>query len=76
MVVIRCPTHAAASVRHAYAGSPSSRMRELVAFLRAGAGLRAAYQVLEEDELAWELRRDARSHVGYRIHYVRARKGS
>jgi SAM-dependent methyltransferase len=50
--------------------------RELVALLRAGAGLRAAYEVLEEDELAWELRRDARSHVGYRIHYVRARKGS
>jgi SAM-dependent methyltransferase len=50
--------------------------RELVAFLRAGAGLRAAYEVLEEDELDWELRRDARSRVGYRIHYVRARKGS
>lgn len=50
--------------------------RELIAFLRAGAGLRAPYEVLEEAELDWELRRDARSRVGYRIHYVRARKGS
>jgi SAM-dependent methyltransferase len=50
--------------------------RELVAFLRAGAGLRAPYEVLEEAELDWELRRDARCRLGYRIHYVRARKGS
>jgi SAM-dependent methyltransferase len=50
--------------------------RELVAFLRAGASLRAAYEVLEDDELSWELRRDARCRLGYRIHYVRARKGS
>jgi SAM-dependent methyltransferase len=48
---------------------------ELVAFLRTGAGLRAPYEVLEEAELDWELQRDARSRVGYRIHYVRARKG-
>jgi SAM-dependent methyltransferase len=50
--------------------------RELVEFLRAGAGLRAAYEVIEEAEVEWELRRDARSHVTYRTHYVRARKGS
>lgn len=50
--------------------------RELVEILRTGAGLRAPYAILEEDELAWELRRDARCRLGYRIHYVRARKGS
>jgi len=50
--------------------------RELVEILRSGAGLRAPYEVLEDDELDWELRRDARARLGYRIHYVRARKGS
>jgi len=49
---------------------------ELVAILRTGAGLRAPYEILEEAELDWVLRRDARSQLGYRIHYVRARKGS
>jgi SAM-dependent methyltransferase len=50
--------------------------RELVEILRTGAGLRAPYEVVEEDELDWQLRRDARSRLTYRSHYVRARKGS
>lgn len=50
--------------------------RELVEILRSGAGLRAAYEVLEDDELDWQLRRDARSRLTYRTHFLRARKGS
>ena len=49
---------------------------ELVEILRGGQGLRATYTVLDEAELEWTLRRNARSAVAYRIHYVRARKGS
>lgn len=47
---------------------------ELVAILREGRGLGARYTVEEEAELPWTLRRDARSVVTYRIHYLRARK--
>jgi SAM-dependent methyltransferase len=46
----------------------------LVALLEAGTGLRARYRVEDAAELPWVLRRDARSAVSYRIHYVRARK--
>ena len=49
---------------------------DLVAILRDGAGLRAAYTVLDEAELDWGLRRDARARLEYRIHYLWARKGS
>jgi len=49
---------------------------DLVAILRDGAGLRAAYTIVDEAELDWTLRRDARAQLGYRIHYLRARKGS
>ena len=48
--------------------------RELVAMLRAGTGLGARYQIEDEAELPWTLRRDARSAASYSIHYLRARK--
>lgn len=48
----------------------------LVAILAAGAGLRRAYTIEDEAEISWTLRRDARSSVTYRTHFVRARKGT
>ncbi len=48
----------------------------LVAILRTGDDLRARYEIVDEAELTWTLRRDARTEVAYRIHYLRARKGS
>jgi SAM-dependent methyltransferase len=48
----------------------------LIAILSTGDQLRAPYEIVDEAELAWPLRRDARSEVTYRIHYLRARKGS
>lgn len=45
----------------------------LVALLRGGE-LGARYEIEDEAELPWTLRRDARSAVAYRTHYVRARK--
>jgi 2-polyprenyl-3-methyl-5-hydroxy-6-metoxy-1,4-benzoquinol methylase len=48
----------------------------VTAILRDGAGLRAAYRIEEDSEISWTLRRDARSSVTYRTHYVRARKGT
>ncbi len=47
---------------------------ELTALLRAGTGLAARYEIEDETELPWTLRRDARSLASYSIHYVRARK--
>jgi uncharacterized protein YbaR (Trm112 family)/SAM-dependent methyltransferase len=48
----------------------------LAAILCAGTGLRAPYRIEDECEISWTLRRDARSAVTYRTHYVRARKGT
>lgn len=48
----------------------------LVDILRAGHGLSRLYTVEDEAEIVWTLRRDARSSVSYRTHYVRARKGT
>ncbi len=48
----------------------------LTALLTAGAGLRARYRIEDESEISWTLRKDARSQVTYRTHYVRARKGT
>jgi SAM-dependent methyltransferase/uncharacterized protein YbaR (Trm112 family) len=45
----------------------------LTAILRDGE-LGARYEIEDEAELPWTLRRDARSAVAYCIHYVRARK--
>lgn len=47
---------------------------ELTRILRAGEGLRRPYRIEDEADLPWTLRRDARSAVAHRIHYVRARK--
>lgn len=46
----------------------------LATILRNGDGLGARYEIEDEAELAWSLRRDARSVVNYRTHYLRARK--
>ena len=48
----------------------------LVEILREGRGLSRPYSVEDEAEIVWTLRRDARSSVTYRTHYVRARKGT
>jgi uncharacterized protein YbaR (Trm112 family)/SAM-dependent methyltransferase len=50
---------------------PAGALREI---LRTG--LSMGYAIVEEVELPWTLRRDARSTVTYRTHYVRARKGT
>jgi SAM-dependent methyltransferase len=42
--------------------------------LTDGEGLSARYVIEDERELRWTLRRDARSHVSYRTHVLRARK--
>lgn len=47
---------------------------ELTGLLRAGTGLGARYEIEDEAELPWTLRRDSRSIASYSIHYVRARK--
>ena len=47
--------------------------KALVSMLRDGE-LGAAFEIEDEAELPWTLRRDARSAVAYCIHYVRARK--
>lgn len=49
--------------------------RDLAELLRRGEGLAAPYTIEDEDELSWTLRKDARSSVSYRVHYLRARKG-
>jgi hypothetical protein len=48
----------------------------LLEILRKGQGLSRTYTVEDEAEIVWTLRRDARSSVTYRTHYVRARKGT
>jgi hypothetical protein len=45
----------------------------LVAMLRGG-DVGGRYEIEEEAEVPWHLRRDSRSVVSYRAHYVRARK--
>jgi len=47
---------------------------DLVAILTTGEGLGARYVIEDTAELPWTLRRDARSTVSYRTHYLRARK--
>lgn len=46
----------------------------VTAILRDGTDLSAPYQIEEEAEISWTLRRDARSAVAYRAHFLRARK--
>ncbi len=47
---------------------------DVAAILRDGTDLRARYHIEDEADLAWTLRRDARTVVTYRTHYLRARK--
>ena len=47
---------------------------DLAAILRDGTGLSARYEIEDEADLPWTLRRDARSAALYSIHYIRARK--
>jgi SAM-dependent methyltransferase/uncharacterized protein YbaR (Trm112 family) len=47
---------------------------DLAAILGSGAGLAARYDIEDEAELPWTLRRDARSSASYSVHYLRARK--
>lgn len=48
--------------------------RAVAELLERGEGLSAPYAIEDEDELPWTLRKDARAAVGYRVHYLRARK--
>lgn len=48
----------------------------VLALLREGTGLSARYHIEDSGEIPWTLRRDARSTVTYRMHFVRARKGT
>ena len=52
---------------------PAAALRSI---LTTGDGLRTPYRIEEDAEIAWTLRRDARSAVTYRSHFVRARKGT
>ena len=47
---------------------------DIAAILRDGEALGARYRIEDEADVAWTLRRDARSTVSYRVHYLRARK--
>jgi SAM-dependent methyltransferase len=47
---------------------------DIAAILRDGRELGARYRIEDEAELPWTLRRDARSTVSYRVHYLRARR--
>jgi SAM-dependent methyltransferase len=47
---------------------------ELRRIFSTGDGLEAAYDILAEEELAWHLRRDARSAHSYRVHTLLGRK--
>jgi uncharacterized protein YbaR (Trm112 family)/SAM-dependent methyltransferase len=47
---------------------------DVSAILREGVGLGARYRIEDEADLSWSLRRDARSSVAYRTHYLRARR--
>jgi SAM-dependent methyltransferase len=47
---------------------------DVAAILRAGEGIAGRFTIEEEAEVPWTLRRDARSAVAYRVHYLRARK--
>lgn len=54
-----------------FGADPASDLADL---LEHGRGLGARYEILERADLPWVLRRDARSAVSYRTHYLRARK--
>jgi SAM-dependent methyltransferase/uncharacterized protein YbaR (Trm112 family) len=47
---------------------------EIADIFREGRDLGARYEVEDQAELPWTLRKDARSAVSYRVHYLRVRK--
>jgi len=47
---------------------------DVATILREGHELGARYRIEEEADVSWTLRRDARSTVSYRVHYLRARR--
>jgi uncharacterized protein YbaR (Trm112 family)/SAM-dependent methyltransferase len=47
---------------------------DLIALLRSGEGLSGRYDLEDQAQLPWTLRKDARSAVTYAVHYLRARK--
>lgn len=47
---------------------------DLADMLERGRGLGARYEIVERAELPWTLRRDARTAIQYRTHYLRAMK--
>src|SRR6266850_196417 len=47
---------------------------DLAAILRSGTGLAGRYSIEDEADLRWTLRRDSRTAVVYRCHYLRCRK--
>ena len=56
---------------HRFGGAdPGAALRAML----TGGELSARYEIVDEAELAWPLRRDARSALSYRIDYLRARK--
>jgi uncharacterized protein YbaR (Trm112 family) len=76
-IVLACPYQWQSSVmaEHERFGG-ADPAAALVSILSSGHGLRRAYTVEDQAEIPWTLRRDARSSVSYRTHYVRARKGT
>lgn len=49
--------------------------RDVAELFARGENLSAPYTIEDEDELSWTLRKDSRSSVSYRVHYLRVRKG-
>jgi SAM-dependent methyltransferase len=47
---------------------------DIAELLQTGRNLSARYEIEEQAELSWTLRKDARTAVSYRVHYLRARK--
>jgi uncharacterized protein YbaR (Trm112 family)/SAM-dependent methyltransferase len=76
-IVLACPYQWQSSVmaeHERFGGAdPAAALR---AILSSGHGLRRTYTLEDEAEIPWTLRRDARSSVTYRTHYLRARKGT
>ena len=73
-IIVSSPYAWPASVtpEHRFGGAdPAGYLRER---LTTGRDLRATYDIVDDDELHWVLRRDARSEVSYRVDYLRARK--
>ncbi len=76
-VILTCPYQWQSAVMADHERLPGANpAATLVEILQAGEGLSRPYTVEDEAEIVWTLRRDARSSVTYRTHYVRARKGT